>query len=693
VTESAIDRALTTPEILTQEERLLAWAERRMAHDPTECPEAAHRTPVELTGPQAETAASIAGDADLVLVVGPAGTGKTTALTPAVAQLQAEGRAVFGVAPSAAAADVLSTETGVAADTIDKLLHEHSLERPPDHRYNLPTGATIIVDEAGMAPTNKLDSLCALADDRGWRVALVGDPMQFSAVGRGGMFEHLIDTHGAIELDQVHRFSNEWERHASLRLRRGDTTIAETYDQQGRLHGGTTARMERQALDSWQAARANNQSVLLVAPGNETVARLNRHAQQRRIIAGEIKSDGPSINTGDCRLRAGDEIVTRRNHRQLHTDQGLAIRNRDQWTIDTVHRNGALTVHGQTGTVKLPADYATEHVQLGYAQTSHAAQGRTVDRSILLLDGPTDSRGIYVPMTRGRHHNDAYIVTNGEDTAIGIFANSIANNWIDRPAVAREAELSAPTPDVDLRHRPGTLPGHELRNLFDQRAELSSTLIQLDHDLRHLSDEYNRTLEQRKHPETQTIGLSKELQTARQVLADHDRPLRRRGHETDIAAAKRTIERNPGQIESARTEHAQLTDRLRDLDHKLTQAEKLNEQRPQMNTKLDDIDQRLIDDRRNRSRSAAIDHPAHLIDALGARPANADTRHAWDIAAGTLDQHHHAYNQTDGPGIAASGRDHSNRLLSDAVQTLRQAIQHEHYIANEHQGPALTRGR
>lgn len=693
VTESAIDRALTTPEILAQEERLLAWAERRMAHDPTECPEAAHRSPVELTGPQAEAASSIAGAADLVLIVGPAGTGKTTALAPAVAQLQADGRAVFGAAPSAVAADVLSTETGVAADTIDKLLHEHGLERPPDHRYNLPTGATVIVDEAGMAPTDKLDRLCALADDRGWRVALIGDPRQFSSVGRGGMFEHLIETHGAIELDQVHRFSNDWERHASLRLRRGDTTIAETYDLQGRLHGGTAIRMEQQALDTWEVARANNETVLLVAPGNDTVTRLNQHAQHCRITAGEIVPRSRSVQTGEYRLHAGDEIVTRRNHRQLHTDQGLPIRNRDQWTIDTVHRDGALTVYGQSGTVKLPADYVAAHVQLGYAQTSHAAQGRTVDRSILLLDGPTDSRGIYVPMTRGRHHNDAYIVTNGEETAVEIFANSIANNWIDRPAEARKAELALPSPHIDLGHRPGTLAGHELRNLFDERAELSATLTQLDHDLRHLSDDYNRTLEQRKQLDARAEQLSSELQTARQVLADHDRPLRRRGHETEIAAAKRAIERNPGQIESARAEHAQLTDHLGDLDRRLTQAEKLDERRPQMNTQLEDIDQRLIGDRRNRSRGAAIDQPSHVIDQLGVRPDNAKSRHAWDIAAGTLDQHHNAYNQIDGPSIGAAGHHHSNGLLSGAVRIVRQAIQHEHQITNEREGPALTRGR
>ena len=83
------------------------------------------------------------------------------------------------------------------ADTLDKLLIEHRLDRPPDHRYDLPVGTTVIVDEAGMLPTAKLAELADLADVKGWRVALVGDPLQFSAVGRGGMFGLLVDTFGA----------------------------------------------------------------------------------------------------------------------------------------------------------------------------------------------------------------------------------------------------------------------------------------------------------------------------------------------------------------------------------------------------------------------------------------------------------------------------------------------------------------
>lgn len=61
-----------------------------MSHDGIDSADAPARAKVELTVPQAATAAAVAGGAHLVLVVGPAGTGETTALRPAVEKLPPE---------------------------------------------------------------------------------------------------------------------------------------------------------------------------------------------------------------------------------------------------------------------------------------------------------------------------------------------------------------------------------------------------------------------------------------------------------------------------------------------------------------------------------------------------------------------------------------------------------------------------
>ena len=588
LTESIADRALTTAEILTQEDRLLDWAEHRMNRDAIDSAHATGRSPVELTGPQAETAQAVAGTADLVLVVGPAGTGKTTALAPAVEQLKADGRAVFGVAPSAAAADVLAVEAGITADTIDKLIIEHSLHREPEPAYDLPSGATIIVDEAGMLSTDKLHALASLADRRHWRVALVGDPLQFSAVGRGGMFEHLIDTHGAIELDQVHRFSNDWEAQASLRLRRGDPTVADLYDAHGRLHGGTTTRMQREALEAWWQARQQGEAVVLSTPTNDTAASLNRSAQQLRVDACEIDPTSRAIETSSYRLYCGDEIATRHNDRLLRTDRGHFVRNRDTWIISTVHRNGDLTVKGIKGRTRLPAHYLQAHVELAYARTGYGTQARTEDRSILLLDGASDSRGVYVPMTRGRHHNTAYIVTTGDQTPAEAFAEAISHTWIDRPAHARQAELADQPPPPSRTSRPD-----RIRTLLDQHDRLTTTIRQRRAEHDRLARSHATELAHHDRLVDELESARSRLENATANLHRYDRPLRRRGHQHHIDDARYVADTHPALIDNKTAAVQQTARRLRDPKLKLTRHTATVAHTATLQAQFDDVETEL----------------------------------------------------------------------------------------------------
>ena len=442
ISEAVVDRALTTQAILDEEEQLVTWAERRRADDSVGTRARATGYDEELTAAQAEAVAAVAGRGALELIVGPAGTGKTTTLASAFAHLGAHGRPAFGVAPTAAAAEVLATETGMAADTLDKLLTEHHHPaRPPGTAYDLPTGTTVIIDEAGTAATPKLAELARLADQKGWRVVLVGDPRQFSAVGRGGMFAHLVDSHGGVELDRVHRFRHHWERQASLRLRAGDPGVLAEYETRGRLHGGTLDEMEAEAVNAWEQARHRGETVALMANSTDTVAQLNRLAQHTRIRIGELDLKAPRLRDGDGWMLAGDQVVTRRNDRALRTDRRLMVKNRDHWSITTIHPDHSVTLTGRTGTVRLPAEYVAEDLELGYAQTSHATQGRTVDTALLLMDTPTDIRGIYTPMTRGRDSNHAYVVVEENQTAHDVLTKAITRDWIDQPAVVRRAQL------------------------------------------------------------------------------------------------------------------------------------------------------------------------------------------------------------------------------------------------------------
>jgi ATP-dependent exoDNAse (exonuclease V) alpha subunit len=140
---------------------------------------------------QVELARSfVCDDRLLVAGVGPAGTGKTTAMQLTAATLDTDGRALVAVAPSARAAAVLGAEIGVPATTIAKVLHAHDQAAtsgaPVPAAWALSPGDVILVDEAGMAGTPALGRILTLAQQSGALVRLLGDPMQLTAVEAGG---------------------------------------------------------------------------------------------------------------------------------------------------------------------------------------------------------------------------------------------------------------------------------------------------------------------------------------------------------------------------------------------------------------------------------------------------------------------------------------------------------------------------
>ena len=679
ITESVIDRALTTQAILDQEAALIDWADRRLTYEGIDRPEAVTRSLRPLNAAQAEGAAAVAGTSDLVLIVGPAGTGKTTALAPAVAQLRAEGRPVFGVAPSATAAEVLSEETGLAADTLDKLLIEHRLNRPPGRRFDLPVGTTVLVDEAGMMPTVKLAELADLADLKGWRIALVGDPLQFSAVGRGGMFGLLADTFGAIELERVHRFDNDWEREASLRLRRGDVTVAEVYEQHGRLHGGTRTQMERASVNVWWQRRQAGDKGLLMSPTNEATERLNERAQQLRVRAGQIDPDGQHIAVGPYTLHVGDEIATRQNDRTLTTDRNEMVRNRAVWTIQHIGDDGSITVTGKHGTVELPPSYVAEHVELVYARTVMGAQGRNVKGGATLFDKPTDVRNLYVAMSRGTGTNEAFIVTTGEQTATDIFAQSIATDWIDLPAHARRAELRDEKP-----HRPGLLDGEDLRGLMEQRCAIDDEIERAVNALRRLPNERRDAESALARADKAVLDTTAAYQRAQDILDQYDRPLHRRKHETEIVQAKQDVECLPNRIDQALKDVDAATTGLDRLQHVEASATAVLQRRPRMEATMDEIDARLERDLRIRTRITLAERPVAVVNLLGDRPRPGSAAREWDVAAGRLAQHQAAFDIAEGLGRRPSYLDQSAYADSHAiVEQLVQPMRPQRVIERE----------
>ncbi|MGW9167224.1 MobF family relaxase [Agromyces sp. NPDC055658] len=362
---------------------------------------------------------AIVGSGRLVdVLVGPAGAGKSTVMGALRRAWETErGRgSVIGLAPSAAAAHVLAEDLGIATENLAKWWQNHLI-----HGHAFRTGQLVIVDEASLAGTLALDRVSTLAAQTGAKVLLVGDYAQLQSVDAGGAFAMLVhDRPDPPELLNVHRFTNDWEQTASLGLRRGDVASIDRYLTHDRVQDGESDAMADAAYEGWRAdARAGRVSVL-ISDSNEAVAALNERARTDAILDGRVDALREVALHDGTRAGVGDTIITRRNDRRLRAGRGW-VRNGDRWTILAVHRHGALEVrrqgHRWGNSTLLPADYAAEHVELGYAVTAHRAQGLTTDTAHVVVAQGMTRENFYVAMTRGRDANTAYVALDRPDIA------------------------------------------------------------------------------------------------------------------------------------------------------------------------------------------------------------------------------------------------------------------------------------
>ena len=376
--------------------------------------EAAVAAAGQLSGDQAAALqALLTSDKAMTLVRAAAGTGKTR-LAGAFAKAWAEltGGLVYAVTVSENAARVAAQEMENAG--------------APALSYNLarflgktPSGATvnpvqvgprdvILLDEAGQVDTADLLKLQATADQAGARIVPVGDEYQLGAINAGGMFPLLADRLGALEIHEVHRFAEQWEKDASLKLRQGDVTAVADYQARGRIHAGREDQARRNMVLDWAAAIRAGRDALMIAQSEAEVTELNRLAAEHMAKARKAAGwrPGPErVRLSDGNLaQVGDWIQARLNDK-LITAAGQWLANRDILQITRIYGFGRdrkiearrrLPDGTWTAKFTLPARYAEKSATLGYASTIYAAQGRTVDAAFGLVTPGMNREALYV---------------------------------------------------------------------------------------------------------------------------------------------------------------------------------------------------------------------------------------------------------------------------------------------------------
>ena len=374
--------------------------------------------------------------ARLQLALAPAGTGKTTAMAALAAAWANSGGNVIGLAPTAAAAEVLAEDTGVTDRHHRQTRSARRTRRPahgppptpddPARTWFKTIGADtlIIVDEAGMASTADLDAVIGYALAHGASVRLVGDDQQLASISAGGVLRDIAARHDALTLSTVVRFTDPGRRRGQPRAARRRSRRHRLLHRppprpcrrrpRRRRHGLRSLGRRHRRRPRRHPARTHQR------PGRRT--QRTRPPRPPHHGAPPPRPPSPSATGSPPRPATGSPPAA--------TPAGCAsasdgwVKNGHRWVIRHVHRDGSLTVSPLRGrakdkTVRLPADYVAAHTTLGYASTINSAQGvtagaHTTTCHIVGSDRLTRQQ-LYVALTRGKNENHIYFSTAEAD--------------------------------------------------------------------------------------------------------------------------------------------------------------------------------------------------------------------------------------------------------------------------------------
>lgn len=413
----------TTREMLETEQRLHRAAElmaEKERHDVNERDREmalarAEQRGLVLSGEQADALVHITDGRDLGIVVGYAGTGKSAMLGVAREAWEEAGYDVHGVALSGIAAENLESGSGITSRTIASMEHGWN-----NGRDMLTARDVLVIDEAGMVGTRQMERVLSHAAEAGAKVVLVGDPQQLQAIEAGAAFRSIHERHGGVEISEVRRQREDWQRDATRDLATGRTGNAiQAYDRNSMVHEAETREQAREDLiDRWDRQRQEHpdNSRIILTHTNAEVRELNAAARNRMRDAGELGEDVTVTvedRNGQCHERSfasGDRVMFLANERGLG-DDGTGVKNGTLGTIAEVSTQ-SMTVRTDDG-----RDIAFDmkdynRFDHGYAATIHKAQGVTVDRTHVLATPGMDAHGSYVALSR---HRDGMELHYGQD--------------------------------------------------------------------------------------------------------------------------------------------------------------------------------------------------------------------------------------------------------------------------------------
>jgi len=515
----------TTEEMINLERGMLNRAKRMSAahkHDVA----VEHRDQVladgRLSTQQRNAFEHVTGPGDVAVMVGIAGSGKSTMLDSARRAWESAGYSVKGAALAGIAAENLGNASGITARTLA------SWERSWEKGYDLLGKRDVfVVDEAGLVGTRQLARVMENVEKAGAKLVLVGDPEQLQAIEAGAPFRGIAAQAGMVELTEVWRQKLGWQKEATQQLAAGRTVEAlKAYGRGGAIQAASTRDEARTALlTAWREAGREQpaESRIMLAYTRTDVQQLNEQARALRQAAGEIgKGEVIATERGSREFAAGDRLFFLKNERSLN------VKNGSLGTIEKIS-NGMLQVRldGDEARRVVVDSKQYPHLEHGYAATIHKTQGTTVDRTFVLATPHFDRHSAYVALSRHResvtafYGQDDFSPTWSKASARDNFMatlsrerpKELAHDYLDRDKVVTSSQPAAGPAIV-------ASPSQTALDRLRQRSNVVAERLAVEREQQRAVSA--QALEQQRSQEQQLEASHHEKVKRREVDRDHE---------------------------------------------------------------------------------------------------------------------------------------------------------------------------
>jgi conjugative relaxase-like TrwC/TraI family protein len=491
------DRRYTTTELLAAEQRIIGSGTARIGEGTARVPlgtvdHVLARHP-HLDGEQADgVRALLTSGNGYDLLIGQAGTGKSSMLGAARAGWKESGFTVIGTAVAARTAADLEAGTGIPSSSLTQLLADLR------EGGGLTSRHVIVVDEASLVGSRPLDRLRSHADGAGAKLVLTGDNRQLSSIDAGGALRSLSKELGShvVTLTTNRRQAGSDQQWNAERA-------VHAYTEHGRVTiSGTIDEARHRLVEDWWAVHRDHTTAILAVRRADVVV-LNDMVRARRHAGGEL---GDEIRLGTKAFRVGDRVLFEKNQRVAEEDNRagcsvrLQVRNGTFGTVvggvnptgaaptregDVPRAQGDVAGLGDTKVqaeapsallvelddgrrAVLPRTYVETSTSLGYALTVFRSQGITVDHTFGLGGDNLFQEAGYTQLSRGRLSNNLYVAApenprweighHADDTAqrdaLQSLVSALAQSREQTMAQDYLADWSGPSPaDLDATYR------------------------------------------------------------------------------------------------------------------------------------------------------------------------------------------------------------------------------------------------